>query len=326
MSQTNLPSDGERHSFYPEITAHTSGTLQVSPVHTLFYEEYGNPDGKPVVILHGGPGGGSNPTMARTHNPEAYRIILFDQRGSGRSTPHASLDQNTTWDLVDDIERLRTHLGIERWQVCGGSWGSCLAIAYAETHPARVTELIMRGIFTLRPRELHWFYQEGTDALFPDAWEKFVAPIPEAERGNLMAAYYKRLTGDNEEEKIACARAWSVWEGTTLSLYEDPTRVSRFDDPHFALAFARIECHYFMNRGFFEPQDQLIRQAHLLNGIPGVIAQGRYDVVTPMFTAWELAKVWDSGELHIVPDAGHTATEPGIVDVMVRAADRFAGI
>lgn len=325
MPQSASGGSHERRTLYPDVEPYTSGFLAVSPVHTLFYEECGNPKGKPVVILHGGPGGGCNPTMRRTHNPEDYRIILFDQRGCGRSTPHAELEANTTWDLVADIERLRTHLGIDRWQVCGGSWGSCLAIAYGETHPARVTELVMRGIFTLRPRELRWFYQEGTDALYPDAWEKFIAPIPEAERGDLMAAYYKRLTGDNEDEKLACARAWSVWEGTTLSLYPDPARVERFDDARFALAFARIECHYFVNKGYFEPQDQLIQNAHLLNGIPGVIAQGRYDVVTPMFTAWELSKAWETGELHVVPDAGHTATEPGIVDVMVRATDRFAG-
>lgn len=318
------PAAASRRTLYPEIEPYRTGALKVSDLHTLYFEESGNPKGKPVVIVHGGPGGGTNPTMRRTHNPEAYRIILFDQRGCGKSTPHAELRENTTWDLVADMERLREHLGIDRWQLCGGSWGSTLALAYAETHPTRVTEIILRGIFTLRARELHWFYQEGTDALFPDAWEEFVAPIPEAERGNLMAAYYKRLTGDNEAEKLACARAWSIWEGTTLSLYSDAERVKRFADGHFALAFARIECHYFMNKGWFEPQDQLIREAGKLKGIPGVIAQGRYDVVTPMFTAWELAKAWPEAELSIVPDAGHTATEPGIVDVMVRASDRFA--
>lgn len=313
-----------RRTLYPEIEPYRNGSLAVSPLHTIHFEECGNPHGKPVVIVHGGPGGGTNPTMRRTHDPSAYRIVLFDQRGCGKSTPYAELRDNTTWDLVADMERLREHLRIERWQLCGGSWGSTLALAYAETHPARVTEIILRGIFTLRARELSWFYQEGTDALFPDAWEHFIAPIPEAERGNLMAAYYKRLTGDDEAEKITCAKAWSIWEGTTLSLISDAERVARFADGHFALAFARIECHYFMNRGWFEPQDQLIRNAGRLAGIPGVIAQGRYDVVTPMFTAWELAKGWPDAELTIVPDAGHTATEPGIVDVMVRASDRFA--
>jgi len=318
------PANPLRRSFHPEIEPYATGMLKVSPLHTLYYEECGNPEGKPVIILHGGPGGGTNPTMRRTHDPRQYRIVLFDQRGCGRSTPHAELAENTTWALVADIERLRQHLKIERWQVCGGSWGSTLALAYAETHPERVTEMILRGVFTIRARELHWFYQEGTDALFPDAWEHFIAPIPVAERGNLMAAYYKRLTGSDEAEKIACAKAWSIWEGTTLSLNADPERVARFADGYFALAFARIECHYFMNKGFFEPQDQLIRNAHKLKGIPGVIAHGRYDVVTPLFTAWELAKACPDVELDIVPDAGHTATEPGIVDVMVRAADRFA--
>ena len=315
-----------RRTLFPEIEPYRTGFLQVSALHRIYFEECGNPTGKPVVIIHGGPGGGSNPTMRRTHDGTRYRIILFDQRGCGRSTPHAELDGNTTWDLVADMERLREHLKIERWQLCGGSWGSTLALAYAETHPARVSEIILRGIFTLRKRELDHFYQEGTDAMFPDAWEKFVEPIPVAERGNLMAAYYKRLTDTNEAEKIACAKAWSIWEGTTLSLFSDPERIARFADGHFALAFARIECHYFVNKGWFEPQDQLIQNAGLLKGIPGVIAQGRYDVVTPMFTAWDLAKAWPDAELNIVPDAGHTATEPGIVDVMVRASDRFAGV
>ncbi|MBO6633335.1 prolyl aminopeptidase [Parvibaculum sp.] len=317
-------SSADRRPLYPEIEPYNTGTLKVSDLHTIYFEECGNPKGKPVVIVHGGPGGGSNPTMRRTHNPEAYRIILFDQRGCGKSTPHAELRENTTWDLVADMERIRGHLGIDKWQLCGGSWGSTLSLAYAETHPDRVSEIILRGIFTLRKRELDWFYQQGTDALFPDAWEDYIAPIPAAERGNLMEAYYKRLTGENEAEKIACAKAWSIWEGTTLSLYSDPERVKRFADGHFALAFARIECHFFMNKGFFEPQDQLILNAGKLKGIPGVIAQGRYDVVTPMFTAWELSKAWPDAELNIVPDAGHTATEPGIVDVMVRASDRFA--
>ena len=319
----NLSPLSERRTLYPEIEPYVTGTLKVSALHTLYFEECGNPNGKPVVILHGGPGGGCNATMRRTHDPDAYRIILFDQRGAGRSTPHAELAENTTWDLVADIERLRTHLGIERWQVCGGAWGSTLALAYAQTHPDRVSELILRGIFMLRPRELTWFYQEGADAIFPDAWEQFIAPIPPEERGNLMAAYYKRLTGENEAEKIACAKAWSIWEGTTLSLTADPERVARFADGHFALAFARIECHYFMHKGFFEPQDQLMRNAQRLKGIPGTIAHGRYDVVTPLFNAWDLAKAWPDGRLHIVPDAGHTATEPGIIDVMIRASDAY---
>ena len=314
-----------RRGFHPEIEPFNSGTLAVSDLHTIYYEQCGNPFGKPVVMLHGGPGGGMTRAMRRLHDPTTYRIVLFDQRGCGRSTPHAELRENTTWDLIDDIERLRTHLGIERCQVCGGSWGATLALAYAETHPRCVTELILRGIFALRQRELHWFYQEGADALFPDAWEDFVAPIPVHERGDLMAAYHKRLTGDDETAKLACAKAWSQWEATTLSLLADPKRVAEFSDARYALAFARIECHYFVHEGFLNPRDQLIRNAHRLAGIPGVVAQGRYDVVTPMFTAWELAKAWPDAKLEIVPDAGHTMTEPGIVDVMVRAAERFAG-
>ncbi|GAK45633.1 proline iminopeptidase [Tepidicaulis marinus] len=313
----------DRRTLYPEIEPYSSGFLKVSDLHTIYYEECGNPKGKPVLIVHGGPGGGCNPTMRRTHDPKAYRIILVDQRGCGRSTPHAELEGNTTWDLVADFEKLREKLGIERWQLCGGSWGSTLSLAYAETHPERVTELILRGIFMLRRWELDWFYQQGTDALFPDAWEAYLAPIPEAERGDLMAAYYKRLTGDDEAEKLACARAWSTWEGTTLSLLPDAERQARFGDDHFAIAFARIECHYFMNKGFFERDDQLLANAGRLKGIPGVMVHGRYDVVTPLKNAWDLKKAWPEAELEIIADAGHTATEPGIVDALVRASDKF---
>lgn len=313
----------DRRTLYPEIEPYSSDFLNVSDLHTIYYEECGNPKGKPVLIVHGGPGGGCNPTMRRTHDPEAYRIILVDQRGCGRSTPHAELEGNTTWDLVADFEKLREKLGIERWQLCGGSWGSTLSLAYAETHPERVTEIILRGIFMLRRWELEWFYQQGTDALFPDAWEAYLAPIPEAERGDLMAAYYKRLTGNNEAEKLACARAWSTWEGTTLSLLPDAERQARFGDDHFAIAFARIECHYFMNKGFFERDDQLLANAGRLKGIPGIMVHGRYDVVTPLKNAWDLKKAWPEAELEIIADAGHTATEPGIVDALVRASDKF---
>jgi proline iminopeptidase len=313
----------DRRTLYPETEPYSSGFLNVSDLHTIYYEECGNPKGKPVLIVHGGPGGGCNPTMRRTHDPEAYRIILVDQRGCGRSTPYAELEGNTTWDLVADFEKLREKLGIERWQLCGGSWGSTLSLAYAETHPERVTEIILRGIFMLRRWELEWFYQQGTDALFPDAWEAYLAPIPEAERGDLMAAYYKRLTGNNEAEKLACARAWSTWEGTTLSLLPDAERQARFGDDHFAIAFARIECHYFMNKGFFERDDQLLANAGRLKGIPGIMVHGRYDVVTPLKNAWDLKKAWPEAELEIIADAGHTATEPGIVDALVRASDKF---
>ena len=312
-----------RRELYPDLQPFDTGTLAVSDLHTLYYEQAGNPEGKPVVVLHGGPGGGSEPTQRRYFDPDRYRIVLFDQRGCGRSTPHACLTANTTWDLVEDIERLRTRLGIERWQVFGGSWGSALSLAYAQTHPTRVTELVLRGIFLLRPAELRWFYQEGTSALFPDAWENFVRPIPVAERADLMTAYYRRLTGEDEAVRLECARAWSQWEAATVSLHVAPHRIDAFADPHFALAFARIECHYFHHGGWFR-DDQLLIGAGRLANIPGVIVQGRYDVVTPMMTAWALHRAWPEADLRIVPDAGHTATEPGIVHELVEATDRFA--
>jgi len=313
----------QRRTFYPELQPYNRGRLQVSPLHEIYFEECGNPAGKPAVVLHGGPGGGISPFLRQLHDPEAYRIILFDQRGCGQSTPYAELQDNTTWALVADMEALRRHLGVERWQVVGGSWGSTLALAYAETHPERVTELIVRGIFTLRKSEIRWFYQEGADALFPDAWESFLAPIPEAERHDLVSAYYRRLTGTNPAEQMACARAWSQWEGSTLSLLPDEKRVGDFGSDRFALAFARIECHYFMHGGFFAEDGELLAKARRLKDIPGVIIQGRYDVVTPARTAWDLHRAWPEAEFIMVPDAGHTATEPGIADALVRATDRF---
>lgn len=313
----------QRRTFYPEQQPFNRGRLQVSARHEIYFEECGNPSGKPVVVLHGGPGGGISPFLRQLHDPAAYRIVLFDQRGCGQSTPHAELAENTTWDLVADIETLRGHLGLERWQVVGGSWGSTLALSYAETHPVRVTELIVRGIFTLRKSEIRWFYQQGADQLFPEAWEKFVAPIPPAERHDLLSAYHRRLTGDNPAEQLACARSWSQWEGATLSLLPDEKRVNDFGSERFALAFARIECHYFINQGFFARDGQLLEDAHRLRGIPGVIIQGRYDVVTPPATAWDLHKAWPEAELIMVADAGHTATEPGIADALVRVTDRF---
>lgn len=313
----------DRRTFYPDLQPFNRGKLKVSGLHEIYFEECGNPNGKPAVVLHGGPGGGIAPFLRQGHDPSAYRIVLFDQRGCGQSTPHAELAENTTWDLVADMELLRRHLKIERWQVVGGSWGSTLALAYAETHPERVTELIVRGIFTLRKSEIRWFYQEGADQLFPDLWEGFVAPIPAAERHDLLSAYHRRLTGTDRAQQIACARAWSQWEGATISLLPDPRRVGEFGTDHFALAFARIECHYFVNRGFFRQDDQLIADAHRLAGIPGVIIQGRYDVVTPAITAWDLHRAWPQAEFIMVPDAGHTATEPGIADALVRATDRF---
>jgi proline iminopeptidase len=275
-------------------------------------------------MVHGGPGGGSNAVMRRYHDPDRYRIILFDQRGCGRSIPYASLEDNTTWALVSDMEALRAHLGIERWQLCGGSWGSTLALAYAQTHPGRVTELILRGIFTLRQAELKWFYQEGCSWIYPDAFAAYLAPIPEAERGDLIAAYHRRLTGSDRAAQLEAARAWSIWEGTTLSLLPDPGRVSKFGLAEYALAFARIECHYFVNKGFFERDDQLIADAQKIRHIPGVIVHGRYDVVTPMKSAWDLKQARPEADLRIVPDSGHAMTEPGIVHEIVAAADRFA--
>ncbi len=311
-------------TLYPAIEPYDTGTLRVDDRHVLYYEQCGNPDGKPVVLLHGGPGGGCSAKMRCFHDPSKYRIVLFDQRGSGRSTPHADLVDNTTWDLVADIERLRERLGIDSWQVFGGSWGSTLALAYAQKHPGRVTELVLRGIFLLRRWELEWFYQEGASRLFPDAWEHFVAPIPEAERGDLIEAFRQRLTSDDVGTRLAAARAWSVWEGATSFLHVDEDFVSGHLNAEFALAFARIENHYFVNGGFFEVQDQLLRDACLMADIPGVIVHGRYDVVCPLANAWQLHKAWPKAQLEISPASGHSAFEPENIDALVRATDRFA--
>jgi proline iminopeptidase len=310
-------------SQYPEIEPYDTGFLAVDGRHRLFYEQCGNPQGKPVVMLHGGPGAGCGARMRRFHDPARYRIILFDQRGAGRSTPHADLTDNTTWDLVADIEKLREHLRIERWQVFGGSWGSTLALAYAETHPQRVTELITRGIFMLRRWELEWFYQGGCHRLFPDAWEKYLAQIPVVEHADLISAYHRRLTSPDEATRLAAARAWSVWEASTSFLRQDPDFIDSHEDPHFALAFARIECHYFVNGGFFEVEDQLLRDAHRLAGIPGVIVHGRYDVVCPVQNAWELHKAWPDAKLLISPTSGHSAFEEENTHSLVEATDSF---
>lgn len=314
-----------RQDFFPEIRPYASGRLQVSSLHEIYYEECGNPKGKPVVVLHGGPGGGIFPNLRRFHDPTHYRIILFDQRGCGASTPYACLEENTTQDLVADMERLRIHLGVERWQVVGGSWGSTLALAYAEAYPSLVTELIVRGIFTVRQVEVDWLYQHGASMLFPDFWEDYVKPIPEAERHDFVKAYHQRLTGRDEAAKIACARAWSQWEGATSSLLPNPSRVAEFGEDRFAIAFASIEAHYFFNRGFFETDGQLLRDAVRLAEIPGVIVQGRYDVITPPATAYALSKAWPKARLEIISDAGHTGSEPGNVDAMVRATNEFVG-
>ena len=309
--------------FFPDPAPYEMGRLRVSALHDLYYEQAGNPAGKPALVLHGGPGGGISPFLRQMHDPAHYRIVLFDQRGCGQSTPYAELAENTTWDLVADMERLRQHLGIERWQVVGGSWGSTLALAYAQSHSERVMELVLRGIFTLRRSEILWFYQQGASALFPDLWENFVAPIPAGERSDMIGAYYRRLTGPDEAVRLACARAWSQWEAGTLSLLPDAARVEAFGGDSFALAFARIECHYFENRGFFAHDGQLLANAHRLRGIPGAIIQGRYDVVTPADTAWALHRAWPEAHFEIIADAGHTGTEPGIRDAVVRATNRF---
>ncbi|MGC9158522.1 MAG: prolyl aminopeptidase [Terracidiphilus sp.] len=310
---------------YPQIEPYRTGRLQVSPVHELYYEESGNPSGKPAVFLHGGPGGGSDPKQRRFFHPAKYRIICFDQRGCGKSTPYASLEANTTWELVADTEKLREHLGIERWQVFGGSWGSTLALAYAETHPERVTELVLRGIFLLRKQEIDWFYQRGASILYPDAWEPYLAHIPEAERGDLLAAYYRRLTSEDAAVRLAAAKIWSGWEGATSKLLPDPAFAGHYEEDEFALAFARIEAHYFYHKGFFETDDQLLRNAAQIRQIPGVIVQGRYDVVCPMESAWALHRAWPEAEFILTPDSGHSAFEPPNSRALVAATDKFAG-
>lgn len=317
-------SHDKRRTLYPAVEPFDTGYLEVSPVHRIYYEQCGNPDGKPAVFLHGGPGGGGDTKARRFFDPDAYRIVLFDQRGCGRSRPHASLEDNTTWDLVDDIERLRETLEIERWLVFGGSWGSTLALSYAETHPGRVSELVLRGIFMLRRKELLWFYQEGCSHLWPDAWEGFVAPIPEVERDDMLGAYYRRLTSDDERVRIEAAKAWSVWEASTSNLVQNTAQMERFEADEFALAFARIECHYFVHGGFMRKPEQLLRDVDRIRHLPAVIVQGRYDVVCPMQTAWELHRAWPEAGMEIIPDAGHSAFEPGIADALVRATDRFA--
>jgi proline iminopeptidase len=315
-----------RRGLYPATVPFRTGLLRVSDVHELYFEESGNPRGKPAVFLHGGPGGGTEEKMRGFFDPNRYRIVLFDQRGCGKSRPHASLVDNTTWHLVDDLERLREHLGIERWLVFGGSWGSTLALAYAETHPERVSELVLRGIFLLRKWEIDWFYQNpgGAGAIYPDLWEQYVSSIPEAERGDMVRAYYQRLTSADPRVIRQAAKTWSIWEGATSFLHMNPDYVAKFEEDEYAAAFARIECHYFINNGFFRTDGQLIENAGRIRHIPAVIVQGRYDVICPMRSAWDLHRAWPEGDLRIVGDAGHSAMEPGNTDELVRATDRFA--
>ncbi len=308
---------------YPDIDPYCTHHLAVEPPHELYVEECGSADGIPVLFLHGGPGSGCEPYHRRFFDPLRYRIVLFDQRGCGRSKPHAELQGNTTGALVADIESIREYLGIDRWLVFGGSWGSTLALAYGQAHPQRVTGLILRGIFLCREREIHWFYQEGAGRIFPDYWQDFLAPIPEAERGDLVAAYHRRLTGDNELARLAAAKAWSIWEGRSASLLPSESIVSHLGSPHTALSMARIECHYFVNRAFMEP-NQLLREMPRIAHIPGLIVHGRYDLICPLESAWELHRAWPGSELQVVPDAGHAASEPGICAALVEATDRFA--
>jgi len=320
FSDAKIASPGRR-TLYPETEPHASGWLPTGTAHEIYWEECGKPNGKPAVILHGGPGGATNPTMRRFFDPARWRMALFDQRGCGRSRPNAMLEHNDTWALVEDIERLREHLGVEKWTVFGGSWGSTLALAYAVTHPERVSALILRGIFLLTRKELAWFYQEGASMLFPDAWERFTAPIPEAERVDMIPAYYKRLTHKDRAVQARAAAAWSQWEGDTISIRGPEARPAKFNEADFATAFARIECHYFTNGGFFPEDGWLLGQVDAIRKIPAWIVQGRFDVVTPLDGAWKLHKAWPEAKFEIVWDAGHASTEPGIVDALVRAGD-----
>lgn len=308
---------------HPPIEPYASGMLDTGDGHSVYWEMCGNPDGKPAVFLHGGPGGGANADHRRLFDPARYRVLLFDQRGCGRSKPHAELEANTTWHLVADIERLRELIGVEHWLVFGGSWGSTLALAYAETHPERVSELVLRGIFTLRRFELEWYYQAGASLLFPDKWEPFLAPIPEGERGDLIAAYRKRLTDPERDVRVAAAVAWSRWESETITLLPDPAIAAEMTEDDFALAFARIENHYFVHAGWLD-EGQLIENAGRLKGMPGLIVHGRYDIACPVRNAWDLHRAWPEADFHLVEGAGHAYSEPGILHQLITATDRFA--
>lgn len=315
-----------RRGLYPEIEPYASGRMATGSAHEIYWEACGNPRGRPMVVLHGGPGGAINSGMRRYFDPKIWNVFLFDQRGCGQSTPNAVLEDNDTWKLIEDIERLRVQAGVEKWSVFGGSWGSTLALAYAIKHPERVESLILRGIFLLTQPELHWFYQQGASEIFPDAWERFLAPIPEGERGDLMGAYYKRLMGDDIEERRRCAVAWSSWEGETVSAQGPDARPDKFAEPDFAVAFARIENWYFTNKGFFPEENWILNSIDRIRHIPTWIVQGRFDVVTPMSGAWSLHRAWPEAKFEVVPDAGHASTEPGIIDGLVRATDAAARV
>jgi proline iminopeptidase len=310
-------------SLYPHLEPFEVNFLEIDD-HKIYYEESGNPNGKPAIFVHGGPGGGGSTEVRRFFNPELYKIIVFDQRGCGRSKPHASLKDNTTWHLVSDMERIRKKLGIEQWLVFGGSWGSTLSLAYAQAHPTRVSELVLRGIFMLRKKELDWFYQEGASKIFPEPWQEFLEPIEDDKRENLMDAYRQIFYGDDQEKKLQAAVAWSKWEAATSSLLISKSRVDEFQNPEFALAFAMIENHYFINKGFFEDENQLLKNLDAIRHIPAVIVQGRYDVVCPMESAWELAVKWPEAEFIVTPNSGHSAFEKENIAALVDATDKFA--
>ncbi len=309
---------------YPEIEPYNQFDLKVSDLHTIHVEESGNINGKPVIFLHGGPGGGIEPVYRQYFDPEKWRIIVFDQRGCGQSTPHAELQENTTWDLIADIENIRQHLEIDKWVVFGGSWGSTLSLSYAITHPDRCKALVLRGIFMIRKKEINWFYQDGTSNIYPDAWEHYLRPIPEDERHDLVAAYYKRLTSNDDSVRIEAAKAWSIWEASTSKLIQSEESIHAFEDAKVAEAFARIECHYFTNRGFFDTDEWLLENVDKIRHIPTVIVQGRYDVVCPMISAWELHRAFPEADFEIVQDAGHSMTEKGIAAKLVEYTDKFS--
>lgn len=310
-------------TFYPEIEPNKTGFLSVGDGHNLYWEESGNRNGKPVLFVHGGPGLGTIPNYRRFFDPEKYRIVLFDQRGCGKSTPFACLENNTTWDLVDDMERLREHLDIQDWVVFGGSWGSTLALCYAIQHPEKVQGLILRGIFLVRPKEIAWYYQSGANFIYPDVWEDFVSPIPLSERDDFVTAFYKRLTSSNPEERMTAAKAWSGWEGATSKLFFDPALYKSFTEDSTADSLARIECHYFINNCFLETDNWILENVDKIRHIPCTIVQGRYDIPCPITSAWDLHLAWPEAKLEIIPDAGHSAMEPGTLDALIRAADSF---
>jgi proline iminopeptidase len=313
-----------RRDLYAPIEPFHGELLRMSDRHIVYFEQCGRPDGLPALALHGGPGGGISPEMRRFFDPSIYRLVLFDQRGCGRSTPHADVVENTTWDLIDDIERIRVRLGIEKWLVFGGSWGSTLALAYAARHPHRVAALVLRGVFLLTRAEIEWFYQKGAHNIFPDAWERYVAPIPAGERGNLLDAFHRRLMSPDRATRMAAARAWARWEGECISMLGPSGLPQRFNDDRFVEAFARIECHYFKNEGFFGHDGWLLDQVPRLRNIPARIIHGRFDICTPISSAWALKRAWPEAGFDIIGDAGHSSLEPGIVDSLVRATDHFA--